>query len=391
MIQYLKRSLTLGDNSEELLSEESGGLPFLCYFDESRLFTGNHIPWHWHDRIELNYVEEGTFRFHSPDVEFEAGPGEVVFINRNIMHAYDFPAPVNYYSYTFDSRFLAGEFGGYIDRKYFAPILRSKSLSVVHLKPDTAHRIRMSDHILQLTELLRDEPEGYELAVREVMSRFFLLLRKETEEVRAAEQKGNERDLDRMKQMLQFIYAHYGEPIGLDRNLTGTIDQTTGYAKKTAVAVTSFAPAEYGPLVAQLAKTDDNKVKRSVASPTLVCNLVDYLTKVMPATTAITDDGRYVGDLFPVPTKVVTSEFIEAGKAVLFLADEYDLLVGGNRGVEYSDDYQFLEDNRVFKIVQYAYGLPRWNTSALVLNISGLDPAYITVKVEGTVKTKEQS
>ena len=94
MIQYLKRSLTLGDNSEELLSEESGGLPFLCYFDESRLFTGNHIPWHWHDRIELNYVEEGTFRFHSPDVEFEAGPGEVVFINRNIMHAYDFPAPV---------------------------------------------------------------------------------------------------------------------------------------------------------------------------------------------------------------------------------------------------------------------------------------------------------
>jgi transcriptional regulator GlxA family with amidase domain len=74
----------------------------------------------------------------------------------------------------------------------------------------------MIDHILQLTELLRDEPEGYELAVREVMSRFFLLLRKETEEVRAAEQKGNERDLDRMKQMLQFIYAHYGEPIGLD-------------------------------------------------------------------------------------------------------------------------------------------------------------------------------
>lgn len=182
-----------------------------------------------------------------------------------------------------------------------------------------------------------------------------------------------------------------GEPIGLDRNLTGSIDQTTGYAKKTAVAVTSFEPAEYGPLVAQLAKTDDNKVKRSVASLTLVCNLVDYLTKVMPATTAITRDGRYVGDLFPVPTKVVTSEFIEEGKAVLFLAGEYDLLVGGNRGVEYSDDYQFLEDNRVFKIVQYAYGLPRWNTSALVLDISGLDPAYVTVKVEGTVKTKEQS
>ena len=72
----------------------------------------------------------------------------------------------------------------------------------MHLKPDTARRIRMIDHILQLTELLRDEPEGYELAVREVMSRFFLLLRKETEEVRAAEQKGNERDQNWLKSLL---------------------------------------------------------------------------------------------------------------------------------------------------------------------------------------------
>ena len=44
MIQYMKKGLTLGDNSEELLSEDSGGLPFMCHFDESRLFPGHHIP-----------------------------------------------------------------------------------------------------------------------------------------------------------------------------------------------------------------------------------------------------------------------------------------------------------------------------------------------------------
>ena len=46
MIRYMKQSLTLRDNSEELLSEDSGGLPFVCHYDESRLFAGNHIPWH---------------------------------------------------------------------------------------------------------------------------------------------------------------------------------------------------------------------------------------------------------------------------------------------------------------------------------------------------------
>lgn len=216
MIQYMKQKLTLGDNSEELLSEESGGLPFLCYFDESRLFTGHHIPWHWHDWIELNYIEDGTFHMSTPDGEFDAEQGDAVFINRNIMHAYDFPTPVNYYSYTFDSRFLAGEFGSYIDRKYFAPVLRSKTLSVLHIKPDTARRIQMVGLLVQLTEVLREEPAGFELTVREIMSRFFLLLLEETEEIRALEKKGNERDQERMKQMLQYIYANYSEPVGLD-------------------------------------------------------------------------------------------------------------------------------------------------------------------------------
>ena len=216
MIQYQKKDLTLGDNSEELLSEDSGGLPFMCHYDESRLFTGHHIPWHWHDWIELNYIDKGSYQMHSPDGDLTAEQGEVVFINRNIMHAYDFPAPVNYYSYTIDSRFLAGEFGSYIDRKYFAPILRSKSLSILHIKPDTPRRIRMIELILQLTDVLRDEPEGYELSVREIISRFFLMMREETEDIRAAEKKGNERDLERMKLMLQYIYTHYSEPLGLE-------------------------------------------------------------------------------------------------------------------------------------------------------------------------------
>jgi AraC-like DNA-binding protein len=74
----------------------------------------------------------------------------------------------------------------------------------------------MIELILQLTDTLRDEPEGFELTVREIISRFFILLLKETEEIRITEKKGNERDLERMKPMLQYIYAHYNEPLGLE-------------------------------------------------------------------------------------------------------------------------------------------------------------------------------
>jgi len=174
-----------------------------------------------------------------------------------------------------------------------------------------------------------------------------------------------------------------GEPIGLDRDIHDgvTVSTTDGYPRKDAIKVTGFAPKEYGPLVAKLAKDEKGHVKQSVAGLTLVCNLVDYLTKVMPATTLLNAEGRYVNDLFPVPTRVVTAEVIEEGEALLILPDEYDLLVAGNRGIEYSDEYKFLEDQRCAKVVTYAFGKAYDNTSALLLDISELDPAYITVAV----------
>lgn len=182
-----------------------------------------------------------------------------------------------------------------------------------------------------------------------------------------------------------------GEPVGFDRDIHAgvSINESTGYPRKTAVAVTSFEPKEYGPLVALLAKDEKGHVKRSVSGLTLVCNLNDYLTKIMPATTVLNTEGRYVNDLFPIATRVVTAEIINDGEALLILPDEYDLLVGGTRGLEYSDEVKFFEDQRAAKMVTYAFGKAYDNNSGLLLDISGLEPGYVNVTVKGTVKTKE--
>ena len=66
----------------------------------------------------------------------------------------------------------------------------------------------------------------------------------------------------------------------------------------------------------------------------------------------------------------------------MFIDGEYFLGAGGGKNgvIEYSDEYKFLEDQRVFKVKQYATGRAFDNTSALYLDISGLEEAYITVK-----------
>lgn len=215
MIHYKKEKLALGDDSEELLSEQSGEFPFVCNLNESDVFIGHHIPWHWHEWIELNYVEKGHFRIETPEQSLEAGQGEAVFINVNVMHAYDFAEQTEYYSYTCDTRFLAGEHGSYLDQKYFSPILRSRALPIVHIKPDTARRVRMIGYLVEITEALKEEPRGFEFMIREAMSRFFMLFLEEVEGILVRERAGNERDEERIKQMLRFIYGHYMEQIGL--------------------------------------------------------------------------------------------------------------------------------------------------------------------------------
>lgn len=170
-------------------------------------------------------------------------------------------------------------------------------------------------------------------------------------------------------------------PIGLIKNLNGDVSQTTGYPDKEAIPVKSFTAKEYGALVARLAETENGK-KRKFGSVNLICNQTDYLTKIMPATTLLNANGHYVNNVFPFATNVIVSNAVEDGKAVMFIDGEYFLGAGGGKNgvIEYSDEYKFLEDQRVFKVKQYATGRAFDNTSALYLDISGLEEAYITVK-----------
>lgn len=172
------------------------------------------------------------------------------------------------------------------------------------------------------------------------------------------------------------------QPIGLNRDIHEGVDvnSSTGYPEKEAIPVTSFMPAEYGPIIAKLAVTEKGRM-RTFDSVLMICNQVDYLTKIMPATTVLNAAGTYSKDLFPFPTEVVRSNEIETGKAILCLPEEYFFGLGSSKDgkIEYSDEFKFLEDARTYKIKLHGNGRPWDNTVSIVLDISKLDPAYITV------------
>ena len=170
------------------------------------------------------------------------------------------------------------------------------------------------------------------------------------------------------------------QPIGMDRSVADDVEVQGGiYPQKETVSVVDFTPANYGALVQKLAQTQKGK-PRAVRGLILVVNPADYWKTGMPATTVMTPNGAYVNDVLPVPTQIIQSVAVTAGEAILGMGKRYWLGVAGNRGIQFSDEYKFLEDQRYYKIVAYGNGRPKDNNAFLRLDISKLEPTYLTVK-----------
>ena len=181
-------------------------------------------------------------------------------------------------------------------------------------------------------------------------------------------------------------------PVGMIANMTtgsGGVGQAT-FTAKTATPITDLKPATLGAQLAKLAVDAAGKT-RAIRDVVLIVNPVDYLTKVFPATTILSGNGTYQNNVLPYPMTVIQSAAVATGKAVLGLGYKYFMGIGMDTRagrIEYSDEFKWLEELRVYKIKLYANGMPMDNNAFQYLDISGLQPATIAVTVENTVTTE---
>lgn len=191
-------------------------------------------------------------------------------------------------------------------------------------------------------------------------------------------------------------------PVGMIADMTtgsGGVGAAT-FTAKTATPITDLQPATLGAQLAKLAVDAAGK-SRAIRDVILIVNPTDYFTKVFPATTVMNGAGVYVNNVLPYPMTVIQSAAVATGKAVLGLGYKYFMGIGMDSRagrIEYSDEFKWLDDERVYKIKLYANGMPMDNNAFQYLDISGLKPAAvrvtieneepITTTVEGTVTTQ---
>lgn len=168
-----------------------------------------HIPWHWHEALEFNYVVSGRLRVSTPGKTVEFGKGEGFFTNSNTLTAMDNLGGCILESHLFHPVFLGGHFKSVFETKYLNPVLQNRSIELVAIPGNTPNQRQLLSLLHKLARV-QEEPNA-ELRVRNLLSDIWLLL---LEELKTAETSAP-KDQGRILTMLSFIQEHYAKKITL--------------------------------------------------------------------------------------------------------------------------------------------------------------------------------
>ncbi len=211
-------ALQTGPKSREIFPEAYSEFSHICAYTDFNRYSHGHQPWHWHDAFEVDYMERGSLELRTPEEKVTLNQGDVVFINAGVLHSYQSldRSGCAACAQVFDMQFLSGMYNSILERKYILPI-RESDIQVYAFSPDSPRRVHMASAVTRAVRLCKDEPFGYEFDLRSELSDFWKELYKETEEMRAGTERRSTVDVKRIKQMMEYIQAHYAGHIPLEK------------------------------------------------------------------------------------------------------------------------------------------------------------------------------
>ena len=87
-----------------------------------------------------------------------------------------------------------------------------------------------------------------------------------------------------------------------------------------------------------------------------------------------TPEGNYVLDKTSIGATLIQSPSVPIGTMIVGKAKNYFFGLGMRTKIDFSDEYRFLEDDRVYIGKLYGHGKPVDNDSFMVFDISGITP-----------------
>lgn len=178
--------------------------------------SAEDVGWHWHDELEAVLVSEGEIISAGGARREPVQKGNGFFINTGVLHSEwrtGEEGTCHFHSLVFHPRLVGGSVDSIFWQNYLRPLLGNRAMDMVILNREFSWQREALTCIEQAWQALEYKKPGYEFMVRAALSRLIFLLYLHSEAPGKSVSDKAVRDGSRIKAMLQFIQAHYGEEI----------------------------------------------------------------------------------------------------------------------------------------------------------------------------------
>lgn len=212
------QDLIFKENSrEELLPGFSTDFPYISSRAHIDNYIGATVPWHWHNAVELFYIESGCLEYTTPLGKWVFPKGTGGFVNSNILHSTKVVQTSEsniQLLHLFDPLLISGNFQQRIAKKFILPLTSTQEIQVIPLFPDIPAHADILKRILHAFELCEDDID-YEISLREELTRiWFLLFQLVHKNLKESETSTS--SSDSMKELMLFIHENYKHSITVD-------------------------------------------------------------------------------------------------------------------------------------------------------------------------------
>lgn len=205
--------LNLNKVSKEL--QPHGSLEFPCagYSSSHTDRQEDVIPWHWHEEMEIIYMEDGRMKVKIPSKDFLLEKGDCIVINSNMLHYAAAVTECKLRSLVFSQTLITGNEDSVFAKKYMQPLLTCNHFSHYFIKAGENENV--AECFSRAFEALAQDCYGYEFTVRENLSRICLFLYGEFNPQTDAQNVPQSQDNLRIRKMIAYIQKNFAVDISL--------------------------------------------------------------------------------------------------------------------------------------------------------------------------------
>lgn len=162
-------------SKEEKLPYKTTDFPYVASQAELDDYREPFVPWHWHNAIELFYMESGQLKYHTPNETMVFSVGWAGMVNSNVLHMTEIQTHKEkniQLLHIFEPKLLAGDHGSRIEQKYIMPITTSSQIEILPLNPKVPEQacnspMATDEMIEELEQYNRDTVKIFQRGIEE--------------------------------------------------------------------------------------------------------------------------------------------------------------------------------------------------------------------------------